>query len=93
MNKVQRIVLFVYAGLIALMTLFPPYQVTEQWKYGRSKGSIVVKAQYAPLWGPIPTYTANRIRGFGRIDSAKLLLQYAGATLVCSGLLLAFKEK
>ncbi len=87
MNKTQRIVLFVYAGLIAVMTLFPPYHAKRD----------PLKSRYSPIWTTMK-YEHESVIGtkyfeYGSIDTSRLFIQYVGTTLMFGGLLLAFKEK
>lgn len=86
MNRSQRIVLFVYVGLIAVMTLFPPYHASGN--AGRVKFSM--KPSYGYLFSPT---SLDESQMHCYINVSKLMIQYLGVTLICGGLLLAFKEK
>jgi hypothetical protein len=79
MNKKQKYILLLGLFLIALMGLFPP------WNFN-FEGSVVVRpGPYAFIFSP-PTYKIFSVEGAPRIDTFRLLVQWAVVVTLCSGL-------
>ena len=82
MNTNQRIILLLYAVIIAVMMLFPPYEF-------EFPGHAVLSSQYGSILSP-PRFEDE---AYMTIDSIRILVQGVGITLICGALLLFFKGK
>ncbi|HEY6072398.1 MAG TPA: hypothetical protein VIV15_03165 [Anaerolineales bacterium] len=87
MNKKQKYILLVGLSIFALMGLFPP------WYFG-FEGSVVVirPGPYAFIFSP-PTYKPFGVEGAPRIDTSRLMVQWAIVVGVCFGLYYFLKDK
>jgi len=87
MNRKQKYILFMGLFIFALMGLFPP------WNF-RFEGSVVVNrpGPYAFIFSP-PTYKPYGVEGAPRIDTFRLMVQWAVVVFVCSGLFFFPEDK
>ena len=80
MNNTQKKILIIYAAIIVLMIIFPPYIL-------EIKGYRVMN-EYSAIWHPV-----EKSDMYGVINHMKLLIQMLGATLIAVALVFAFKSK
>jgi hypothetical protein len=91
MNKKQKYILLLGLFIIALMGLFPPWNFSFE-------GSVVIRpGPYAfifspPIYKPITTLPYG-VEGAPRINTFRLLVQWAVVVTFCSGLFFFPEDK
>ncbi|MEE9905521.1 MAG: hypothetical protein K4305_08885 [Chlorobium sp.] len=88
MNPIQKIVISIYAGIIFLMTLFPPF-------YAKAPGhNTVIYTGYGSIFTQhTPVYNGDVLNIAAQIDGDKLFLQYMGATLIAIAMVFVASSK
>ncbi len=91
MNQPQRAILLVAVLLFAVMGLFPPYLKTATSKTAPGFPEAATSGEYAPVWAP-PTGWGDAGWSYGyRVDTGRLLVQWAVLGALTVGLLLALR--
>ena len=85
LNTRQKIILSLYAGLVAVMVLYPPYILETK--------NFIIRSEYSFIWEPIMLGSKYGDNPLGVIDLAKLTAQLLGASLVAGALLLVNGNK
>jgi hypothetical protein len=87
MNLHQKIVLAFYAGVIFLMTMFPPF-------YSKYPGqNVVIYTGYGPIFSQhTPVYNGQVLNIAAQLDGDKLFMQYIGVTLNAIALVFVFSK-
>lgn len=93
MNRAQKAALVIGVGAIALMGIFPPWNLTFDYHSEGGRGSHSAKpAGYAPIYHPpkppeavYPVYTVS-------VDLSRLLIQWAIVAAVTGGLILILRS-
>jgi hypothetical protein len=88
MNKKQKYILLVGLFIFALMGLFPP------WDFIFEVSVVVVNRSgpYAFIFSP-PTYNPYGVEATPRIDTFRLIVQWAIVVGVCSGSFIFLRDK
>jgi len=83
-NRKQQIILMVYAVVVVVMVIYPPFSLKLQ--------GHVVRSEYSWLWEPIMLGKEYGSTALGTIDVARLYVQLVAASLVAIALTLSFKR-